>query len=70
MHQQFRTNVPEQDSLHPLSVQLKGDQWHVFDGSTGGWSSQGIDFAHESRINPVGPDEAYDLFINRYLEIA
>lgn len=43
MRQQFRTNLPEQDDLHPLSVQLKGGQWHVFDASTGGWSSQGFD---------------------------
>ncbi|CDK30083.1 hypothetical protein AMP1_11 [Burkholderia phage AMP1] len=43
MRQQFRTNLPEQDDLHPLSVQLKDDKWHVFDASTGGWSKEGFE---------------------------
>ncbi|AQT27802.1 hypothetical protein HOR67_gp40 [Ralstonia phage RS-PI-1] len=36
-------SVPEHDDLYPLSVQLKGDQWHIFDASGGGWSKIGYD---------------------------
>jgi len=37
MRQNFKA-VPETDNLYPLSVQLKGDAWHVFDARTGGWT--------------------------------
>lgn len=39
MRQDQRTNVPEANEKHgQFQVQMKGDQWSVFDLRTSGWS--------------------------------
>lgn len=42
MRQNFKA-VPEQDELYPLSVQLKGETWHVFDARSGGYGADAYD---------------------------
>lgn len=50
MRQPGQYAVPEHDDLYPLSVQLKGDQWHVFDAAHGGFGDVGYDTYKEAEV--------------------
>jgi hypothetical protein len=51
MRQPGQHAVPEQDTLYPLSIQLKGEAWHVFDARTGGFGQQGFNTYFEAEAH-------------------
>lgn len=53
MRQPGQYAVPEHDNLYPLAVQLKGDNWHVFDARTGGFSEHGFETYGEAEQHAV-----------------
>lgn len=59
MRQAGQYAIPERDALYPLAVQLKGDNWHVFDARTGGFSVTGFPTYHEAEQHAIKQRKCY-----------